>query len=89
MLLPATIDAGTGNRHYDFFTGVDTQVASPLGALELLSDVGNGRIVFSRVDIDGRMPVLVYDTVLNSTVETMVPVRFSDLSTHYAYFMFK
>jgi hypothetical protein len=65
-------------RYYDFFLADDAQVPSPAGAVDLLSDVSNGRIVFSRIDVNGRIPVLVYDTGLGTTTEvdvTPAPIR--------------
>src|SRR4051812_10313600 len=48
-------------RYYDFFSGDDAQVPSPLGDTDLLSDVSNGRIVFTRVETSGQLPVMQFD----------------------------
>ncbi len=49
-------------RFYDFFSGADTAVPSPLGATDLLSDVSGSRISFSRIETSGQIPVMVFDT---------------------------
>jgi uncharacterized protein (TIGR03382 family) len=56
-------------RYYDFFSGNDAQVPSALGATDLLSDVSNGRIVFSRIETSGQIPVMVYDIAANTTTK--------------------
>ena len=56
-------------RYYDFFSGDDTAVPSLLGATDLLSDVNGGRIVFSRVETSGQIPVMVYDVGTGSTTK--------------------
>src|SRR4051794_14216247 len=56
-------------RSYDFFSGDDTAVPSLLGATDLLSDVSGGRIVFSRVETSGQIPVMVYDIGTGSTTK--------------------
>jgi hypothetical protein len=60
-------------RYYDFFTGTDTQVPSPTGATDLLSDVNNGRIVFTRVQTSGYIPVFLYDVAAGTTTEIDPP----------------
>jgi hypothetical protein len=64
-------------RYYDFVYG-HGQVPPVAGASDLLSDVSNGKIVFSRVEAGGRVPVLVYDIASNTTTEidpTPAPIR--------------
>ena len=56
-------------RYYDFFTGNDAQVPGALGAVDNLSDVSNGKIVFSRLDSSFNQSIMVFDTVANSTTE--------------------
>jgi hypothetical protein len=48
-------------RYYDFFSGSDVELPSTLGATDLLSEVSNGRIVFSRVETSGQIPVMLFD----------------------------
>lgn len=75
----AAYTAGSTIRYYDFFSAGDVQVPSPPGAIDLLSDVGGGRIVFSRIEPSGRIPVMVYDTASSTTTEVdpvAAPVRF-------------
>ena len=59
--------AGAKIRYYDFSTGDDKQVPSPPGAQDLLSDVSGGKIVFSRVQTNGSVEILVYDTLADTT----------------------
>lgn len=56
-------------RYYDFFSGNDLQVPRPLDATDQLSDVSNGKIVFSRLDAALRLNVFVYDTTVPSMTE--------------------
>jgi hypothetical protein len=49
-------------RYYDFFTGADEQVPAPLDAIDRLSDVSDGKIVYSRDEASGRSPIMVFDT---------------------------
>ena len=56
-------------RYYDFFTGNDAQVPAPLDAIDHLSDVSNGKIVYSRDEASGRSPIMVFDTVGNLGTE--------------------
>ena len=55
-------------RYYDFFLGNDSQVPSPSGAIDFLSDVSAGRIVFSRFG-SGNSRIMVFDTSNSSTTE--------------------
>ena len=58
-------------RYYDFFSGSDTQVPGALDATDQLSDVSDGKIVFSRLDAAFRLSIFVYDT----NAATMTRVR--------------
>ena len=63
--------------YYDFFTGNDVQVPAPIDANDRLSDVSNGKIVFSRDEASGRSPIMVFDTATATTTEVDVqPLRF-------------
>jgi hypothetical protein len=56
----------TSTIHYfDFRTGSD-HVVPNAGDYDLLSDVNGGRIVFSRLRPDGRVAVVLFDTVSGS-----------------------
>lgn len=75
----ASYTDGNTVRYYNFFTGNDVQVSSPVNAVDLLSDVSNGRIAFTRVEPSGRIPVMVFDTATLTTTEVdpqANPVRF-------------
>ncbi len=61
--------AGTRIRYYDFGTGNDYELLAPAGSQDLLSDVSNGRIAFSRVETSGQIPVEVFDLGSNKTAE--------------------
>ena len=52
---------------YDFFSGNDAAVPSPLGATDLLSDVSGTTIVFSRIEATGQIPVMRFDVGTNTT----------------------
>jgi hypothetical protein len=56
-------------RYYDFLTGNDLQVPAPPDAVDYLSDVSNGRIVYSRIEASGRSPIMVFDTVSSLVTE--------------------
>jgi len=64
----ASYTANEHIRYYDFFTGVDAQVPAPVGATDLLSDVSDGRIVFTRF-FGGSATVQVFDTASATTTE--------------------
>ena len=59
-------------RFYDFFSGSDAGVPSPVGATDLLSDVSNGRITFTRVEASGQIPVMLFD-LASATTTTVDP----------------
>jgi hypothetical protein len=67
-------------RYYDFFTGNDAAVPSPVGTTDLLSDVSGSRIAFSRIEPSGRIPVMVFDVATSTTTEVhpqALPQQFS------------
>jgi hypothetical protein len=64
----ASYTADAHIRYYDFFTGADAQVPAPVGATDLLSDVDDGRIVFTRFS-GGGAHIMVFDTATTITTE--------------------
>jgi len=64
----ASYSADAHIRYYDFVTGADAQVPAPVGATDLLSDVDDGRIVFTRFS-GGGAHVMVFDTATAITTE--------------------
>jgi hypothetical protein len=60
--------AGPKIRYYDFFTGTDTQVPSPSGATDFLSDLSGSRIVFAR-NAAGTSRIMVFDMPSGMTTE--------------------
>ena len=74
----AAYTSGDNIRYYNFFSGNDLQVPAPLDAIDHLSDVSNGKIVYSREEASGRSPIMVFDTVGNLVTEVdpqAVPLR--------------
>jgi len=65
-------------RFYNFFTGDDVQVPAPIDATDRLSDVSDGKIVFSRDEASGRSPIMLFDTATATTKEIdpqTLPIR--------------
>ena len=65
-------------RFYNFFTGDDVQVPAPIDATDRLSDVSDGKIVFSRDEASGRSPIMLFDTATATTMEIdpqTLPIR--------------
>ena len=56
-------------RLYDFFSGSDAGLPSTVGATDLLSDVSNGRIAFSRIETSGQIPVMLFDIATATTTK--------------------
>lgn len=56
-------------HYYRFSSGVDRAVPSVEGAVDQLSDVSGTRVVFSRAEPSGRVPVLVYDVASDTLTE--------------------
>lgn len=70
--------AASGIRHYSFFSAADQPVPPLQDAVDNLSDVNDGRIVFSRFDAEGGNPVLLYDIAADATAEiapVALPIR--------------
>jgi Tol biopolymer transport system component len=68
----STFDAsGESIRYYNFETELDVLVPKLAGDSDKLSDVSNGKIVFSRFEGYplGQMPIMVYDTKFDMTTE--------------------
>lgn len=65
----AAYTGGANIRYYNFFSGNDAQVPGALGAVDNLSDVSNGKIVFSRLDSSFNQSIMVFDTVGSATTE--------------------
>src|SRR3954471_11333596 len=63
----ASYTAGDKVRYYDFFSGSDVALPSTLGASDLLSDVSNGRIAFTRIETSGQIPVMLFDIATATT----------------------
>jgi hypothetical protein len=74
----AVYTAGPNINFYAFFAGTHGQVTPEVDAVDNLSDVSNGKIVFTRSDAFGRIPILVYDVASGTTTEVdpqPLPVR--------------
>jgi hypothetical protein len=56
-------------RYYDFFSGSDAALPSLVGATDLLSDVSDGNIVFSRVESSGQIPVMLFDIATATSIK--------------------
>jgi len=69
----AAYTADNNIRYYDFFTGSDAQVPSALGEIDQLSDVNNGKIVFSRLDSSFNQSIMVFNSATNTTTEVDPP----------------
>lgn len=65
----AAYTAGGTIRYYNFFVGSDEVIPGPGDAVDRLSDVSSGKVVFSRQESTGRNPILVFDTVAQTAVE--------------------
>lgn len=65
----AAYTSDTTIRYYDFSVGSDDEIPSLSGATDSLSDVNNGRIVFSRFESSGRAPIMVFDVATLTTTE--------------------
>lgn len=63
-------NATTQIRFYDFSTGVDSAIPTPVGSYDVLSDVDDGRIVFTRADgTSGLTSIMLYDVATNTVTE--------------------
>lgn len=63
-------NATTQIRFYDFSTGVDSAIPTPVGSYDVLSDVDTGRIVFTRADgTTGLTSIMLYDVAHNTVTE--------------------
>lgn len=65
----AAYTAGPNIRYYDFFSAADAMVPPETDAVDNLSDVSNGKIVFSRSDALGRNPIMVFDVATAAITE--------------------
>lgn len=60
--------SGTTLRYYDFATGIDTLIPPEAGTEDQLSDVAEGRIAFSRLDLGTfESEVLLFDVAAGTT----------------------
>lgn len=63
-------NATTQIRFYNFATGVDSAIPTPVGHYDVLSDVDDGRIVFTRANgLTGTSAIMLFDVATNTVTE--------------------
>ncbi len=65
--------AVTQIRFYDFSTGDDSAIPTPVGSYDVLSDVDDGRIVFTRSNGNTGLTSIMLYTVATNTVTELAP----------------
>jgi hypothetical protein len=66
----ASYTDGDTVRYYNFFTGDDLEVPAEVGASDQLSDASNGKVAFSRLDLDTfDQAIMVFDTATATATE--------------------
>jgi hypothetical protein len=63
-----TVVTGQSIHYFTFSSATDTTIATPAGASDLLSDISNGLIAFTRI-ASTRNAIFVYDTAHGTLTE--------------------